>query len=1031
MSRQLARPNLSEQEHAGGTRSPARPAGPDGTQASTSLIAALQARAGNRATAAMVRHGGRPSLAERQDHLREVHLVRQLAGLGSGVTEREAHRYLRLLGERRPEEIVAVAAERPAHRGVYEMVQLCLGLPGVRSADIVVLSAAPAVIGVPRLTDLARAALLARTAAELVALVAGLPNLPVAQLTRLARLRGRSVPHLVRLMTRAPEHRIDAAIDLAAALSGVVYPDLLLLLRNPALSVDQLTRLALVPGRPVGNLVRLAERVPLHRSLDDAINLAVALPAAGVRDLVQLLRVVTPTVAQLVRLAQIPGRPARLTIGLMHRVPAHRSLDDAIDLAEAAARADIGDMVQLLATNRPVRHLMRLFAGAPQHRPGSFLARLATTHLLGVDNLLELAVLPPARDLTFLDVLVSGRPRKVSIVDMAALAAALPARTGPDIVTLAHLLPRGFHKVTVIELGRAAGQRTGTALVALAMALPDEAVADLVALAGIRPAAGLTLTDLVRLRRESPASRSTAEIATVADRLAPHRPALSELVSLGQLPGLTGDELVSLVQNRPATSTVGALITFMARLSPYGLTAGQTGHAAELAWAVRGTLPNPHPFLDTIVQGSRDLLTSHARIAGVVNACIAIPPITLAAAMARSPGNLNNLVAHAADLDAAAALLPDQLRAHLLAHDGLIAAGDLVRAILVAAPHLRTTALLTAMTRPRNLARLTTHAADLDAAAALLPDQLRAHLLAHDSLIAAGDLVRAILVAAPHLRTTALLTAMTRPGNLARLTTHAANLDAAAARLIDVTAVEALLGIDALLSRGLEVLEIVTALPGVPAGAVVGAMSLGPQIFTPLHTHRGDVGRALNGQAGITAARLCNVLAYQQQRLAAPPGQAGVLDQAALGARLRLAQSLGGQVRQVEQVMSSALGLPANAAYLNNLIYAVDTLAGVEWDWINGPFTNGAGRLTFRAPVPVRVNGFTLTNHVIAHLLNPQDPAHRIRISDIRRALNEDYTVVIEFNGERRRRYLGNSGLLVVTPHDGETDLIVTVFFQR
>jgi hypothetical protein len=99
---------------------------------------------------------GRTTLAERQAHLRQVMLIRQLAAAGLGVTEREARRYLRIGPPRTFGDTLALATGRPAHRNVDEMVQLAVGLPGLPTADILGLAGAP-VIGVPALIALGTA----------------------------------------------------------------------------------------------------------------------------------------------------------------------------------------------------------------------------------------------------------------------------------------------------------------------------------------------------------------------------------------------------------------------------------------------------------------------------------------------------------------------------------------------------------------------------------------------------------------------------------------------------------------------------------------------------------------------------------------------------------------------------------------------------------------------------------------------------------------------------------------------------------
>jgi hypothetical protein len=106
----------------------------------------------------------------------------------------------------------------------------------------------------------------------------------------------------------------------------------------------------------------------------------------------------------------------------------------------------------------------------------------------------------------------------------------------------------------------------------------------------------------------------------------------------------------------------------------------------------------------------------------------------------------------------------------------------------------------------------------------------------------------------------------------------------------------------------------------------------------------------------------------------------------------------------------------------------VDTLAGVTWANRGGDFRNGATTINLggNAWVPDTINGYLLTNHVIAHLINPRDAHHRIRVSNIRTALGNFAGTVNEFNSQRD--WYQGDGMRLITPAGVHT--IVTIFFD-
>jgi hypothetical protein len=335
-------------------------------------------------------------------------------------------------------------------------------------------------------------------------------------------------------------------------------------------------------------------------------------------------------------------------------------------------------------------------------------------------------------------------------------------------------------------------------------------------------------------------------------------------------------------------------------------------------------------------------------------------------------------------------------------------------------------ALLTAMTRsPGNLANLVTHAADLEAAAVLLGALLTGQMLAQDALIAAGDDVRTVVVGGVHMRVAELLTAMTRaPVNMGNLVANVADLEVAATALNDAPSVVRMLGADHCLANGATVRATVAGLTHIPAAAVSEAMATGLAQLNTLHARRVDIDRALTGQNGITGPRLLGTVAHITGNAALPVLAAD------LDPQLRFAQSLGAQLRHI---LLTPLGQPVNVAHLRNLALAVDTQVGVAWGNVGGTFNSGGGGggvnfgANIRVPISVTVAGvtFALTNHVIAHLIDPRDNAHRIRISHIRTALNNYAGDVNDYAGWRSW-YQGN-GLRLITPRGVNT--IVTIFF--
>jgi hypothetical protein len=271
------------------------------------------------------------------------------------------------------------------------------------------------------------------------------------------------------------------------------------------------------------------------------------------------------------------------------------------------------------------------------------------------------------------------------------------------------------------------------------------------------------------------------------------------------------------------------------------------------------------------------------------------------------------------------------------------------------------------------------------------------------------------------MRTPALIDCMLRaPANLGHLAAHVADLNTCAALLPDNNQILRMLNTDHLVANGNITHAVLANVPNLPITAVLDLIRTHVNYLNQMNTFSADVDRALTGQANVTGQRLLNVLRHiQNVGGVAPLG--GPADPA-----LREAQNFGAAT---QNVMNNRISWGMNAPYLANLRQSVDSLTGVVWGYRNGVFARTGWAHNFGGAiyVPVQVNGFTLSNHVIAHLLNPQDANHQVTTGNITTATNNfSGTVIDHKNGGYRDHYLGNGMTMVCGENQTQ---IITIFF--
>lgn len=699
----------------------------------------------------------------------------------------------------------------------------------------------------------------------------GVPGLERRNASRYANLfPARTIPQIIALATGCPAHRTAAEmVNLAAALPACLVPDLLTLAGAPALLAVNDLALIYNTGTPT-------------RNAQDVADLIGRAPGLQANDLAALISIQLPRSVQQIA-----------TLG--RQKPPHRSFQEAVDLADSLPDIGIPNLVLMLQlpVTRSVRHLRKLVVNKPPFRSIAYMEGIARLlRDVGTDNLIALATLPPARE-QILQQLVSNKPATVSVADMVQLAAGIPPRGLNELIVLAGLRTT-MSVADIIQLGGAPAYRTANDLIVLAHGLAGRPVADMVIIASIVPAAGMSANMILEF---------------ITDTLA------------------------------------------------FGLSAAQIQEAARLPALLN--VANTHAHIANILTAAH-LLPSLDDVCTVIQAAPLLPKAALIQCMRRAPGNLANLVLHVADLNTAAGHLnaPPQIT-RILNSDALVAHGDDVNTVIAGGGNMRIAPLIDCMLRsPGNLANLVLHVADLNNAAGILATLLlKTAMLASDILVANGNTTFAVL------------------GNV-----H-----------------------------------------NIGFAPIIGAMSVSLARLNSLNTYMVDIDRALTGQPNITQQKLLNVLDHIQNiGVAAPLG--GGHD-----AGLRRAQAFGAET---QNVLNSLLGQPGNVVFLNNLQRAVDRLGGVVWGNRGGNFnrTGWNGNFGGNIYVPVTVNGFNLTNHVIAHLINPQNAGHRVTISDIVAATNNYAGNVYDaYNNGYRDHYIGN-GMTMIAPTGVQS--IITIFFH-
>lgn len=301
--------------------------------------------------------------------------------------------------------------------------------------------------------------------------------------------------------------------------------------------------------------------------------------------------------------------------------------------------------------------------------------------------------------------------------------------------------------------------------------------------------------------------------------------------------------------------------------------------------------------------------------------------------------------------------------------------------------------------------------------------QLVNHALTFDSLFTSDFYIQrcagvlAILQAGVRTTARCLAAALARnQANYARIDGHVNELEDIAGRL-NAGSINTLCSEDFYLTNLAQVHALFQATPHIDGNVLLPVCR---NRLVLLRAHEADIDRALNGINGLTETRLNNVLDHLDANNALPALQAD------LDTEIQHAQSLGAELRNV---LASSLGQPANAAYVENLAWSVDNLGVVTWGHRGGVFNNGDAAVNFGGQiwVPDSVSGFELSNHVVAHLINPRDNNHAVRVSQIH-TMSQNYAgqELDHVNGGWRRVYQGN-GMRMFTPTN--SNLVITIYF--
>jgi hypothetical protein len=335
---------------------------------------------------------------------------------------------------------------------------------------------------------------------------------------------------------------------------------------------------------------------------------------------------------------------------------------------------------------------------------------------------------------------VARKPRNISLNNFVQLLNGIRQRDFQSALTLVRLFP-GRQLPDIIRLDGVGAHRTADDLVRLATILNRVSVTDLVTLANIPAAAGMSVADLCFLARGLK-TRPATDLAYLATNLV--ELGAGEILKLIAVPGLTLLDRVHVVQNRPPAYGAALMVQFVENIAEFNLTAAQCVLAAQLALILNADAY--HPVLRNVL-GQALLTRQLNQVCTVMQNVPSLPRQELVTCMGRNPANLAHLVTHAVDLDAAAALLPPAMVTSLLSSNDLIQHGNDIRAVVSAGPNLRTPALFTCMARaPANYGHLVMHVVSLNAVAGILNTlQLKQALLGSDLLIANGNLVGGIV----------------------------------------------------------------------------------------------------------------------------------------------------------------------------------------------------------------------------------------------------------------------------------------------
>ncbi len=683
-----------------------------------------------------------------------------------------------------------------------------------------------------------------------------------------------------------------------------------------------------------------------------------------------------------------PGHAIVQIIALANGRPAHRNVNEMTILAGALPACTIPEILTLAAAPNRIsaNDLIAICnAGMPARNANDITELINRAPALQANEIATLIRIQVPRPVQQIALLGRQKPPHRSFDEIATLADQLPGIAAPNLVLVLGLpATRSLRHLRKLVLNKPPS-RSIQFMEGLARILRNVSIDNIISLAALPPAREMILQQLVN---NKPAAISLSDMAGLAAGLPLFR-GLNDIVTLSALRNTMSVVEIIQLGAVPAHRSANDLVT-LAR----GLAGRPVADIAAIASIAPAAGMNPNLILDFVTDTQAFGLTA----------------LQIQEA-ARLPALLNVAHTHVfiTNILGAAHLLPSL-------HD--------VCTVIQGGANLPKQALILCMTRaPGNLPNLILHVADLNTAAGSYNDVPQiSRILGSDTLVSHGNDVNTVIAGAGNMRIPPLIDCMLRaPGNLANLVLRIAGLNAAAGILATVPLKTAMLGSDMLVANGHTVAALLANVHNIDLAALVSAMRVSLGRLNQLNTYMVDIDRALTGQAAVTGQKLINVLNHIVQTGAAAPLGAGH------DTGLRRAQAFGAET---QNVLNSRIGLPGNVAYLNNLQRAVDSLTGVVWGHRGGNFnrTGWNGNFGGNIRVPVTVNGFNLTNHVIAHLINPQDAGHRVTISNITAATNNFAGPVYDdYNGGYRDHYIGG-GMTMIAPtgmHD-----IITLFFH-